>query len=254
MEALQKGKHAALEALRLDPSLAQAHSSLGLLRFFLDWEWQEGLALMKKAIDLHPSYSDAHQILGYFLLVMGRFEEALPALQRAVHLDPLSFRMNRTLGSLYYYQGRTNEAEKWTEAAIALNPDSMESHYSLARLRIQQRRFDAALREALKCQRDPPDALALSILGVSLSHNGDRAGALRILKRLSEMSSGAYVDPIASAFVHAALGNTSAALEFLGKSLEERSPYAVLLNVEPLFEDLRPDPRFQELVASLKFP
>jgi adenylate cyclase len=253
-EALLKGKHAALEALRLDPSLAQAHSSLSLLRFFFDWEWQEGLALVKEAIDLHPSYSDAHQIHGYFLLVMGRFEEAMPALERAVHLDPLSFRMNRTLGNLCYFQGRATEAEKWLEAAIALKPDSMESHYSLAKLRLQQRRYDAALREALECQRDPQDALALSILGVSLSHNGDRAGALRILNRLSEMSSVAYVDPVTSAFVHAALGNASAALECLGESLEERSPHALLLNVEPLFENLRSDSRFQELVASLKFP
>jgi tetratricopeptide (TPR) repeat protein len=157
------------------------------------------------------------------------------------------------LGMLHYLQGRASEAEKWLEAAVALEPDSVESHYLLARLHLQQRRYEAALVEALNCQKDPPAPLALSILGVSLLRTGDRVGALRALERLAAMSSVGYVDPLASAFIHVAAGDSSAALECVRSSLEERSPHALFLNVDPLLDELRSDPRFESLKAFLKF-
>jgi tetratricopeptide (TPR) repeat protein len=252
-EALPKAKHAALEALRLDPASAQAHSSLAAAKFFLDWDWQESMVLSKRALELQPSYLDGLHIYGTCLFFLGHFEEAQARLEPALHLDPLSFRLNRTLGTLCYLQGRANEAERWLEAAIALEPDSTESHYLLARLYLQQHRYDAALNEALKCQNDPSSALALGILGVALVRNGDEAGALSTVERLAEMSSVGYVDPLASALVQVALGNSDAALECLGKSLAERSPAALLLNVDPLFDEIRSDPRFQDLISSLKF-
>ena len=253
-EALLKGKHAALEALRLDPGSAQAHSSLAAAKFFFDWDWQESLRLSNTALELQPSYLDGLHIYGTCLFFLGRFEEARASLEPAVHLDPLSFRMNRTMGTLCYLQGRANEAERWLEGAIALEPDSMESHYLLARLHLQQHRYDAALNEARECQKDPSSALALGILGVALTRNGDKAGALSTVERLAEMSSVRYVDPLASALVRVALGNFDAALECLRNGLMERSPAALLLNVDPLFDEIRSDPRFQSLVSSVKFP
>jgi len=252
-EALPRGKHAALEALRLDPASAQAHSSLAVAKFFFDWDWQESMVLSKRALELQPSYLDGLHISGTCLTFLGHFEEARACLEPAVHLDPLSFRMNRTLGTLCYLQGSANEAERWLEAAIALEPDSTESHYLMARLHLQQRRYEAALNEARQCQNDPSSALALGILGVALTRNGDQAGALSTVERLAKMSSVGYVDPLASALVHVALGNSDAALECLGNSLVERSPGALLLNVDPLFDEIRSDPRFQHLVSSLKF-
>ena len=187
-------------------------------------------------------------------LETGRFEEARAYLEPAVQLDPLSFRMNRTLGTLCYLQGRAHEAERWLEAAIALEPDSVESHYLLARLHLQQHRYDAALKEERGCVRkDPSNALALGILGVALMRNGDEIGALSTVKRLAEMSSVGYVDPLASALVHVALGNFYDALESLRNSLEVRSPHALLLHVDPLFDEIRSDSGFQNLVLSLKF-
>ena len=141
----------------------------------------------------------------------------------------------------------------WKRPSL-LDPDCMESHYLLARLHLQQHRYEEPqLNEALNFQKDPPDALGLGILGVALARNGDRAGALSTLERLAEMSSAGYADPLANALVHAALGNSDAALECLGNSLMERSPAALLLSVDPLFDEIRSDPRFQDLVSSLKF-
>ncbi len=128
------------------------------------------MTLLKKSVDLQPSYLDGHQLLGICLLVLGRFEEALPHLERTVQLDPLSFRMNRTLGMLHYLQGRAKDAEKWLGAAIALEPDSVESHYMLARLHLLQRRYPAALAEAQSCQKG-------STGPAGLGHSGSELGA-----------------------------------------------------------------------------
>ncbi len=252
-EALPRCKRAALEALRLDPKSAQAHSSLAAATFFFDWDWEESLALSKRAQDLQPGYLDGLQIYGTCRFFLGRFEEARACLEPALHLDPLSFRMNRTLGTLCYLQGRAPEAERWLDAAIALEPDSMESHYLLARLHLQQRKYDAALIEVLNCEKDLSSALALGILGVALARKGDKTGALSAVERLAERSAVGYVDPLASALVHVALGNSDAALKCLENSLVERSPHVLLLNVDPLFDEIRSDPRFQNLVSSLNF-
>ena len=251
-EALRKSKPAALEALRLDPGLAAAYASLGASVVFFDRDPQEGLALLKKAIALQPSYAIGHQLYGTCLMTLGRLEEALAPLERAVHLDPFALRTNRSLGVGYYLLGRAKEAEHWIEAAIALDSRAAESHYMLARVHLQQGRLEQALSEARKCDRDRPSAIPLSMVGVTLARSGDQVGAARILKRLEKMSLVDYVDPLASAFVETALGNLDAALEFVRKSLEEQSPFAAFMNVDPLFDELRSDPRFCELSSRLK--
>ncbi len=253
-EASPKAKRSALEALRLDPALAPALTSLGTVLFFFDWEWQEGMALLQKALELEPSYAGSHHVYGGSLLVQGRFEEALAHLEQAVRLDPLSIRANRTLGYGHYLQGRTAESEKWLKAAVALDSDSAETHYMLARLYQQQGRQEDALYHAMACQKDPPSPLPLGFLGACLAQNGDEPGALRVIERLSAMASAQHVDPLATAFVHLGLGNIASVLEFFARSLEERSPFAIFMNVDPLFDEIRSEPRFRELVAGLNLP
>jgi adenylate cyclase len=248
-EALAKGKSAALEALRLDSGLAAAHTSLGAATFFFEKHHAEGLAQLQKAIELQPSYATAHQLYGICLVALGRFEEGLTHLQRAVQLDPLSIRTNRSLGIGYYFLGRGKEAEQYFEAAIALDPEALDSHHLLARLYLQEGQIEKALREAREIDQGRPGAIPLSILGVCLARSGDVAGAGRILKRLEKMSAAGYVDPLASAFVEAALGNFSAAIGWVRKSLDGGSPLAALVNVDPLFEGLRSAPGFDQFVG-----
>jgi adenylate cyclase len=248
-EALAKGKSAALEALRLDPGSAAAHTSLGAATFFFEKRHSEGLALLQKAIDLQPSYSIAHQICGICMLALGRFEDGLAHLQRAVQLDPLSIRTNRSLGVGYYFLGRAKDAEQYLEAAIALDPEALDTHHLLARLYLQEGQIEKALHEAREIDQGRPGAIPLSILGVCLARSGDAAGAGRILKRLEKMSAAGYVDPLASAFVETALGNFSAAIEWVRKSVDEGSPLAALVNVDPLLKELRSAPGFDEFVG-----
>jgi len=245
VEAFAKCKDAARQALRLDPGMASAYASLGATLFFFENNHPEGLALLKKAIDLEPSYSFAHQLYGTCLMITGRFEEAIAPLERAVHLDPISFRTNRALGTGYSFHGRLKDAEHWMNVAIALRPDSVESHFLLARVYLQQGQLDKALVEARECHRENTGAVVFGILGVVLARMGDTSGATAVLKRLEEMSSTGYVDPLALAYVHTALGNYSAAMELVRKAREEASPFAEYVNVDPLFEALRSSPEFR---------
>jgi serine/threonine-protein kinase len=244
-EAFRKSKEAAQQALLLDPGWAAAYATLGTSVFFYEGDHQQGLTLLKRAIELQPSYAVAHQIYGIFLTILGRFEEALAPLKRAVHLDPLSLRTNRTLGLTYYLMGRLQDAEHWIEAAIAVRPDAAESHYLLARVYLQQGELDRALSAARECDRgDATGAIPLSILGVVLARRGDAAGALGILRRLEEMSSAGYVDPMTIASIETALGNYSAALAHVRTAQEQRSPQAAFVDIDPLFEALRSSPEF----------
>jgi adenylate cyclase len=247
-EAFLKSKEGALEALRLDPGWAAAYATLGTSVFFYERDHQQGLMLLKKAIELQPSYAVAHQIYGILLMILGRFEEALVPLERAVHLDPLSLRTNRTLGLGYYFMGRLKDAEHWIAAAIAVRPDAAESHYLMARVYLQQGRLDQALSAARECDRGDTagtSAIPLSILGVVLARRGDAACALGILERLERMSSTRYVDPMTTASIQTALGNYSVALDLVRTAQEQRSPQAAFVNIDPLFDALRSSPEFR---------
>jgi TolB-like protein/Flp pilus assembly protein TadD len=246
-EAFPKSKEAAQQALRLDPGWAAAYATLGTSVFFYEKDHQQGLALLKKAIELQPSYAVAHQIYGVFLMILGSSEEALVPLTRAVQLDPLSLRNNRTLGMAYYFMGRLKDAEHWVKASIALRPDAAESHYLLARVYLRQGHLDKALSEARECDRGntaDTSAIPLSILGVVLARRGDIAGALRILERLERLLSTEYVDPMTLASIETALGNYSAAIAHVRTAQEQRSPQAAFVNIDPLFDALRSTPEF----------
>ena len=242
-DAFQKCKASALEALRLDPQMASAYTSLAACVFFFEHDSREGLELIQRAIQLQPSYAIAHQILGLFLLMLGRFEEAIAPLKRSVHLDPLSVRNNRSLATGYYLAGRLEDAEHWMKAAVAVRPQDPETQYVAARVYFAQGKLDLALAAARRT--DPAETgiessvYAFSILGVVLAAAGDVAGARRILDRLQEAAKSRWVDPLAMAYVENALGNEQIALELARKSRAEGSPFAELSGVDPLLENLR---------------
>jgi adenylate cyclase len=244
-DAFAKCKEASLEALRIDPALAAGYASLGASEFYFERHYAEGIALLKKAVELQPGYAFAHELYGRLLMTVGRFDEALVCLTHAVHLDPLSFRVNRTLGTAYSLAGRTSEAEHWGKTAMALRPGVAESHYLMARVYLQQGNFEKALIEAQKSDSADTNAVVSSIIGVVLARMGDTAGARAVLDRLAKMSTSGYVDPLASAYIETALGDQKAALEHVRQSREDRSPFATHVNIDPLFSDLHADPDFR---------
>jgi serine/threonine-protein kinase len=250
-EVFPKALRAARQALRLDPSLPHAYSSLAAATAFYERRWEEGTAYARTATELEPSYSFGQHVYGTCLLARGEMDEACECFERAVNLDPLSVRAHRLLGWMLYLARRPARAEQWLQAALVLDREPAETHYMLANLYMSQHRFAAALEQAERCQTDPPDPLGLSVLGACLAHLNRREEALKIVATLERMTEAGYVESYAIAQVHIALGNTDQAIESVAKSLDEREPLSAFLKLDPQFDPLREDPRFGDLGARL---
>jgi adenylate cyclase len=250
-EVFPKALKAAQQALRLDPSLPHAYSSLAAATAFYERRWEEGLAYARTANELEPSYSFGQHVYAVCLLARGEMEKAQDHLELAVDLDPLSVRAHRSLGWMLYLARRFARAEQWLQAALVLDREPAETRYVLAHFYMSQRRFTAALEQAELCQTDPPDPLGLSVLGACLAHLNRREEALKIFATLSQMAEAGYVESHAIARLHMALGDVDRAIESVGKSLDEREPFSAFLKLDPAFDPLRGDPRFDELVSRL---
>jgi serine/threonine-protein kinase len=250
--ALPKVKAAALEALRINPDLAHAHSSLAIATLFHDWNLPESAAFARKATELEPCYGFGQYTYGTCLLLSAQHEEALRCFERAVQLNPLSLRANCALGWAFYLLRRYENAENWLQAAIALSTDSIDARYLLAHVYLQENRAHDALNEALQCQEDPPNPLALGVLGACLARVNRKDEAERAMKKLLGMSAVDYVDPYSIGQVYLGLEDYNQALESVRRSVEERTPLAMFLSLDPVFDPLRSDSRFSELSTQIE--
>ena len=247
-------KRAAEDALRLDPGLAHAYTSLGWVTFCYEWNWAEGLALAQKALLLEPNYAYGHMALGAFLMVLGRISEAREKLENSLRLNPLSIRAHRLLGLALTMEGKFDEADQRLQAARALIPDSHELAWMMAAVYLAQGRVGEGLRYARECQTDPPTPRMLAMLAEALAVAGETEEAREILRRVEEMSAREFVDPWAFCRLHMALGDSELAIRFLESSFEERSTLALFAAIDPALKPLRTDPRFHQIIARLQLP
>ena len=211
----------------------------------------KGVSLAKKAIEMEPSYAFGQHIYGLCLLAEGKMDDARSSFERGVVLDPLSPRTNSTLGWSLYLERRFAGAEKWLQAALALDPHSAQTRYLLVQVYLGQRRYADALEQARSFDADPPDAFSLGALGACLGYLGRKEEAAGIVAKLTALGEAGYIDPFAMAQVQISLGKTDLAIESVGRSLEERTPFSAFLKLDPAFDSLRTLPRFQELTAQL---
>jgi adenylate cyclase len=247
-------KRAAQEALRLDPGLAHAYTSLAWVTFCYEWNWSEGMAMAQKALVLEPNYAYGHMALGAFYMVLNQIPEGREKLEYSLRLNPLSIRAYRLLGLALTMEGKFEESERRLQAARALMPESDELAWMMAAVYLAQDRVEEGLRYAREAQRDPPTPRMLGILGEALAKAGQIDEATAILHRVDEMAASEYVDPWSCCRQHMALGNREKALEFLAKSFEERSTLALFAHIDPLLKPLRTEPRFKQIIANLHFP
>ena len=247
-------KRAAEDALRLDPGLAHAYTSLSWVVFCYEWNWTEGLALAQKALTLEPNYAYGHMAIGAFLMVLGRISEGRENLEISLRLNPLSIRAHRLLGLALTMEGKFEESDNRLQAARALMPNSHELAWMMAAVYLAQGRNAEGLRYARECQSEPAVPRMLAMLGEALGRSGQEAEAREILHRVEEMSEREFVDPWSLCRQHLALGDREKALFFLDRSLEERSTLALLAPVDPFLKPLHYDPRFREIIARLNLP
>lgn len=246
-EVFPKSKAAAMTALRLNPALAEAHTSLGVVALFYDWDWTEAERAFARALELNHDYGDAHQRYGIFLTAMGRFDDAQKALERAQTLDPLS-RIHATIaGYPAYYSRQFEAAARQFRHVLQLDPGFSMAHFRLGLALAQLGRFDAAIDSLLTSKGLSNDRDVVAALGLVYAMKGDRSHAEAAIAELHERSQDTFVSPYQMAAIHAALGDHESAFEWLDRAVTQRSYWVIYLNVDPALDPLRSDPRFDAL-------
>src|SRR5208282_3695229 len=257
-EGYARAKEAALKALELDETLGEAHASLGQAKIDYDWDWVGAEKELKRAIELNPGYATAHQRYAAYLSVMGRHNEAIAEAKRAHELDPLSPMINATWGSVFFNARRYDEAIAQLRSTLELNAGLLQAHAYLSFAYEQEKLYEQAISEWQKVialqHGDPRLSANLARLYAA---EGKRTEAMNILSRWEELWKRKYV-PCGTAnlyvALYAALGDADKAFAQLEKSYEDRCEFLVNLKVQPLYDPLRSDPRFQDLLRRMNFP
>ena len=254
-EAYPKAKDAVGKALALDPMLAEAHTSLGLIRFQYDWDWKGAEEEFNEALRINPSYAPAHHFFADYLKAMGRFDEALVEIGKARELDPLNLAINTGVGHVLYLSKRYDRSIEQYKKAVDLDPNFTLTHIWFGRPYLEKGMYTEAiseLRTAVKLSGE--GTLALAMLGHGLASAGKKEDAQKILDQLVERSKTRYVPSYWVAVVYNGFKDTEQVLKWLHRAYEERSSWLVWCNVEPRFDWLRGNPEFSSLMNAMKFP
>ena len=255
-EAMPRAKAAALKALEIAPSLAEAHVSLAHILGNYDWDWTAAEREWRQAILLDPEYATAHQWYAvHYLTPAGRLEEALAEARRAQQLDPLSPVFNAFVGATLLFARRDDEAIDECRKTIDLYPEFGVGHWYLGRAYLQKGRFPEALaelRDAVRLSGESP--LMQGSLAFAYAASGDQAKARGMLAELVWLRAQHYGSAVDLAMIHAALGERDEAFRWLDEAAAERAFHLVYLKVWPELDVLRPDPRFARMVDRVGLP
>jgi len=252
-EAYALAKEYAHKALALDESVPSAHASLAWALFIYDWDWDAAEREFRRAIELNPRYASAHQWFAFLLAARGQLDAALLEAHTALELDPASISVRRAVGWVYHYARRYDQAREHLARALEMNPTAVETYRMLGSTLALQ----GNLAEAERVFRDAvtlPGAGAYSkaTLGWLLARSGKRAEAEQLLRELEESQAQGYVSPVAFAILHIGLGNLAAALDWAERAFDERRGWLAYVNVNPMFDPLRNEPRFAALVRRMR--
>jgi TolB-like protein/DNA-binding winged helix-turn-helix (wHTH) protein/tetratricopeptide (TPR) repeat protein len=245
-----RAKDAALKALQLDDSLAEAHSSLALIKSSYDWDWSGADKEFRRAIELNPSYTDAHRFHAEVLWQTGRLDEAIAETKLILDLDPLSLDNNDTLGLEFFLARQYDQAIQQEGKVLELDPNFIDAYYFRGVAYLKRSMYREGMTDFQKAVlMSPDDTLALTGLGYGYGVTGKRAEARKVLDKLTELSKQKYVSAVFMAKIYAGLGEKEEAFEWLEKAYEDRSIVSVgYIKTNPMFDPLRSDPRFADLI------
>lgn len=219
------------------------------------WDWLEADKQFKRAIDLNPNHAAARREYGFYHVCMGRFDEAIAELKRAEDLDPLTLKTKAMLGWAFYAARRYDESIGQLRKIIDMDPNFVITRLDLGLVYAADGMHDeaiAAFQKTRAISGNNPDMT--SLLGYAYALAGRRSEAQQILAELDRLSKRRYVPPFSRAIIHMGLGEKDEAFSWLEKSYEERSWHLALLKVLPLFDPLRSDPRFDDLLRRIGLP
>jgi TolB-like protein/DNA-binding winged helix-turn-helix (wHTH) protein/Tfp pilus assembly protein PilF len=246
-ELIPKARAAALKALELDEKLAEAHVSLALIAQNYDWDWQTSEKEFRRAIALDPNYATAHHWFAEHLALLGRFDEAFPEMQRAREVDPLSLIMQVDNGVFLYFSRQYDRAIEQFGAVLDSEPDFPRAHM-LAYAYVQEGRFADALADIESWRRVDTTYWIEGVEAYVLGRQGQPVRARRALKKLQLLNRLSPIDPVVFVGPYIGLGDSDQAFACLEKSVAAHSPGLTALKVDPIYDPLRSDPRFEDLL------
>ena len=254
LEMCPLAREAAARAVAAEPNLAEAQTSLGFVKFWFDWDWLVAEAAYRKAIELDPSYPMAHRMLGIALAHMGRYAEARPEMARLRELDPL-LAVNQALSAQVAFAGRDYAAAvQFARQAIVVDPEFWIGLFQLGQAFEQLGESELALEALNKAGRfSGGNSKAVSLRGYLFAKLGRVNEARQVLSTLEAIARERYVPPYAMALVHAGLGESELALEWLERALAVRDVHLAFLPVDPKWDAFRADIRFAALLKRCGF-
>jgi len=262
---VERAEAAAAKALALDPSLAEAHNALGIVRFLLEWKWAEAERSFQRALELNPGLAQARSWYGLELVALGRLEEATKQVQTALELDPFEPIYSQLLGVLYHFAGDDERAFAQLEETLVRFPVTAgaasrtaiaDTYQTLGMMNCEHGRFERGFEMLKKMQElsaDAADRLAPMAYGLVLA--GRTEEARQLLGQMEARSKTEFVPPTSFALVYAVLGDEDEAFGWLERAYEGHwVTLPFLLAAWPPFDPLRKDPRFDDLLRRMGLP
>jgi len=245
-------KAAAIRALELDDQLSEAHTSLAANIMDYYWDWPEAERHFQRALQLNPNYPTVHHLYSQYLSIMDRLDESVAEAEKARALDPLSLAETENVALALYRARRYGEAIALSQQVLQMDRDFVPAHIQLGLSYTQTGQHDdsiAELRRALELSHNNPDILAM--VGYAYAAAGRRDEARGILAELKTLETKQYVSPFDNAGVLVGLGEKDEAFTWLNKACDERVWIMGFIKVEPVFDSLRSDQRYKELVSKI---
>jgi len=255
-EALPQAKAAATKALEIDDSLGEAHSALAHVIELYDWDWPAVEKEYRRALELNPNDAMAHDEFSEYLQVMGRNEEALVQVRQAIELDPLNAFIASDLGYHFYSARQYDQGILAFQKAFELEPDHIGAHHGLGWVYGEKKMYREAIAELEKAVNlsNRTDEGAMASLGMVLGDSGRKQEARKLLEELEERSKRRYISPYLVALIQVGLGERDQAIASLEQGYTDRDQWMMFLKVDPHMDDLRSDPRFQDLLRRVGLP
>ena len=256
-EAMSKARSAALKALTLDDTLAEAHTSLAFVYWHYDWNWPAAEKEFQRALQLNPSYPTAHHWYAFYLVSQGRPDQALEEIRRAQEMDPLSLIISTDVAQILYFARRNDQAIEQAKKALEMDPEFPLAQVILGWSYLAKQEMGASLEQAKKGAQAPGAGLDVEAnLAETYAITGEKGKARDLLLRLEAESERLHTGQlfVGMAQIHALLNEKEAAFLCLEKAFQNRDGGLILIKVLPFFDSLHGDPRFDGLVRRIGLP
>jgi len=245
-----------MKGLDIDNTVAEIYVALANHKHWYGWERdiKGSIKDYEKALSLNPSDVEAYHEYAHLLAIISKFDEGITMMNRALELEPLSIILNSCMGQMLYEAKKYDEAINQLNKVIEMDPNIKHSYGWLGLSYLQKEMYDDAI-EMLQIGATSPGygTRCIGILGYTYAVQGKRDSALAQLKRLNVLSNEKVVDPCFIAWIYTGLGEKEKAFEWLEKAYEERSNWLIMLDNDQLFDSLRSDTRYKNLLRNIGF-